>query len=69
MRNSSSVIVSPACGILAHSSLSAMVDVTEPSDNESVRLKLIELLQNDAIWKDFGQDADIIEIECQYNEN
>lgn len=48
---------------------SAMVDVTEPSDNEPVRLKLIELLQNDTIWKDFGQDADIIEIECQYNEN
>ena len=46
-----------------------MVDVEDATDNEPVRLKLIELLQNDAIWKDFGQDADIIEIECQYNEN
>ena len=43
-----------------------MVDVEDATDNEPVRTKLIELLQNDAIWKGFGRDADIIEIECQY---
>ena len=46
-----------------------MVDVEDASDNEPVRTKLIELLQNDAIWKGFGCDADIIEIECQYDDN
>lgn len=48
---------------------SALVDVSDPSDYEPVKQKLIELLQNDAMWKCFGQDADIIEIEYQYNED
>ena len=48
---------------------SALVDVSDPSDYEPVKQKLIELLQNDAMWNCFGQDADIIEIEYQYNED
>lgn len=43
-----------------------MVDVKDATDSEPVRLKLIELLENNEIWKGFGRDADIIEIECQY---
>lgn len=45
-----------------------LVDVNDSTDNEPVRTKLIELFQNDAMWKGFGCDADIIEIECQYDE-
>lgn len=46
-----------------------MVDVEDATDSEPVRTKLIELLQNDVIWKGFGCDGDIIEIECQYDDN
>ncbi|SHK01938.1 hypothetical protein [Hespellia stercorisuis] len=45
-----------------------MVDVEDATDSEPIRTKLIELLNNDKMWKGFGCDADIIEIECQYGE-
>lgn len=46
----------------------ASVEVSDQFDNEPIKAKLIDLLNNDENFKCFGQDGDVIEVEFQYQD-